>query len=55
MAGTGLLIVLSNSVSVGPCFSYQYCFQLQFLTLSVSHLNVFHIKVLGNRYIEKIQ
>ena len=53
MAGTGLLIVLSNSVSVGPRFSNQHCFEIHFLTSNISHLNVFHIKVMGNIYIEK--
>lgn len=53
MAGNGLLIVLSNSVSVEPCFSNQHSFQPHFLTLSISHWNVFHIKVMENIHIEK--
>lgn len=47
MAGNWLLIS-SNSVSVGSCFSNQHCFQLHFLTLSMSDFNIFQREVMGN-------
>lgn len=50
MAGTGLLIVLSNSVSLRPHWSNQLCFEPHILTWSVSHLDVSNI--MANTYFE---